>query len=600
MAQYRFSAQVIGRASGRSSVAAAAYRAGTSLADERTGLVHDYSRRHGVVSAEIIAPDNAPDWMRDRAMLWNAVERVETRSNSQLAREIQFSLPHELDDEQRRAMLHGFVREQFVSKGMIADIAIHAPDRDGDNRNHHAHVMLTMRELTGEGFHASKATPTARAWNAKENLEQWREAWADHQNRTFRELGISATVDHRSLEARGVDQEPTRHLGPVASNYEKAGKTTRIGDENRAIEARNKARNDNHQSAAVISLALERLKRDEVKELAARQTALKDAQSLSALDLDRKHHGQQTALQGVLMAQYGAAKANLGAAQASIDSRLETTGWRKILRDITGRTKADQIQLAGITRTLADIRQREAGAVEGLRRQQEAERAAQRLAQANQQDGLKKTVAAQFEHKRKDAERTAKKAANRARFNLSPQQMAARVDRKRNLVAIQNQARPRPGSKSPALQPEPKPVKRDFETARNIPTPKPAAVPTERVQLSTPAPQPAPMGVPVQPIQKTHEVPKVDRAADWSKSQTRGVQQEAAKPSPATARRDFAKGATPAPAAPEKAPQRDFSRSTPTAETPPKAAVDFNKVEKNAVREIGPYKKPTQDKDRSR
>ena len=163
MADYRLSAQVIKRSDGRSAIAAAAYRSAERLLDERTGLTSDYSRKDGVTHAEIVAPDNTPDWMHDRAQLWNAVEAVERRKDAQLAREVQLSLPHELTDEQRKELVLGFVKEQFVAKGMIADIAIHAPSADGDQRNHHAHVMLTMRTLTNEGF-GNKA----RDWNSPE------------------------------------------------------------------------------------------------------------------------------------------------------------------------------------------------------------------------------------------------------------------------------------------------------------------------------------------------------------------------------------------------------------------------------------------------
>ena len=142
---------------------------------------HDYSRKSGVVHSEVLAPANTPDWMTDRAKLWNAVEAVEKRKNSQLAREIQLSLPHELTPEQRKKLVFDYAQEQFVSRGMIADVNIHTPNPIGDERNHHAHIMLTMRELTGDGFHSRKSTPTARSWNDKELLATWREEWARHQ-----------------------------------------------------------------------------------------------------------------------------------------------------------------------------------------------------------------------------------------------------------------------------------------------------------------------------------------------------------------------------------------------------------------------------------
>jgi len=209
MATYRFEAKIIGRSRGSSATASVAYRTAERLADERTGEVFDYTRRRGVLHTEILAPDGTPDWMHDRAQLWNAVERVEKRKDAQLARDLVLSLPHELTHGQRVELVRGFVQAEFVSHGMIADIAIHAPDRRGDQRNHHAHVMLTMRELTGEGFGKK-----ARAWNDAEQLEAWREHWAQAVNRQLERYGHDARVDHRSLEAQGVDRSPSRNRDP--------------------------------------------------------------------------------------------------------------------------------------------------------------------------------------------------------------------------------------------------------------------------------------------------------------------------------------------------------------------------------------------------
>jgi len=160
MAIYRLSAQVISRSAGRSATAAAAYRAGVLIEDRRTGQAHDYERRSGVVHAEILAPENMPTWMMDREALWNAVEAVEKRKDAQLSREVQLALPHELDAAERLALVQDYVRQAFVAHGMVADIAIHAPHRQGDYRNWHAHVMLTMRAITVEGFGKKE-----RAWN---------------------------------------------------------------------------------------------------------------------------------------------------------------------------------------------------------------------------------------------------------------------------------------------------------------------------------------------------------------------------------------------------------------------------------------------------
>lgn len=225
MASFHFSAQVIGRGKGRSAIAAAAYRAGAQLRDEGAGIEHDYRRRRGVEHTEIMAPEGAAAWLSDREKLWNHVHAIERRKDAQLAREINLALPAECSAEERKELLQGFVREQFVARGMVADLAIHAPI-DGDARNHHAHILLTLRRATPEGLHRVKT----REWNSDALLNTWRESWADHQNR-FLERGRHADrVDHRSLAvqrqaaqtrgdhsaAAGFSRQPEIHVGPRA------------------------------------------------------------------------------------------------------------------------------------------------------------------------------------------------------------------------------------------------------------------------------------------------------------------------------------------------------------------------------------------------
>ena len=200
MAIYHFDASVISRSKGRSSTAASAYRAAERVVDRRTGEVHDYTRKHGVEHTEILAPAHAPDWARDRSALWNAVEQIERRKDAQVSREVRVALPSELSVEQNRDLVRGFVQEQFVARGMVADIALHAPGREGDQRNHHAHIMLTTREIGPEGFGAKN-----RDWNAKELLVDWRSSWAEHVNRTLERCSVHERVDHRTLEAQRED-----------------------------------------------------------------------------------------------------------------------------------------------------------------------------------------------------------------------------------------------------------------------------------------------------------------------------------------------------------------------------------------------------------
>jgi ATP-dependent exoDNAse (exonuclease V) alpha subunit len=197
MAIYHFSAKMISRSTGRSAVAAAAYRTAERIEDHRQGLEHDYSNRSGVLHTEILAPDGTPEALRDRATLWNAVEQVERRKDAQLAREVTVALPHELTDAQRTSLVRSFVQSAFVDRGMIADVALHAPGREGDERNHHAHIMLTTRSIGADGFEGKD-----RSWNSKELLEEWRESWADHANAYLREIEVGREIDHRSLEAQ--------------------------------------------------------------------------------------------------------------------------------------------------------------------------------------------------------------------------------------------------------------------------------------------------------------------------------------------------------------------------------------------------------------
>ena len=200
MAIYHLRATMISRSAGRSATAAAAYRVGERIEDHRTGLTFDYRARGGVDHVETLAPANAPAWVQDRAALWNAVEAAEARKNSQVAREIRVALPAELNHGQRVELVRAFCQREFVARGMVADIALHAPGREGDDRNHHAHILLTTREIGPEGFGAKN-----RDWNAVEMLEEWREAWARDSNRALERCGHDERIDHRTLEAQRIE-----------------------------------------------------------------------------------------------------------------------------------------------------------------------------------------------------------------------------------------------------------------------------------------------------------------------------------------------------------------------------------------------------------
>ena len=226
MAIYHLSVKTVSRSAGRSATAAAAYRAGVEITDERTGEIHDYTRKGGVESAELVLPAGSPEWAADRAALWNAAEQAETRKNSTVAREFEIALPGELSPAERQRLAHDFARELVDRHGCAADVAIHAPGKEGDSRNHHAHILLSTRRLGLEGF-TEKTRELDDQKTGPKLVTEWRERFAVLTNERLRESGIEARVDHRTLEAQGVDREPTLHLGPTATAIERRGEVSR-------------------------------------------------------------------------------------------------------------------------------------------------------------------------------------------------------------------------------------------------------------------------------------------------------------------------------------------------------------------------------------
>ncbi|WP_268629363.1 MobQ family relaxase, partial [Escherichia coli] len=224
------SMKIISRSSGYSAVASAAYRSGSLMLDERTGLTHDYTRKSGVAEAVILTPATAPAWCTNRAELWNAVEKAERRKNSQLAREIELAIPHELPQDAARETVLAFVRENFVSQGMIADVAFHHMDKT----NPHAHIMLTTRAVGPAGFGGK-----VRDWNDRTHAETWRASWADHANRALANASYQEEIDHRSYERQGLEKTPGIHLGKSACAMETRGIETERGEQNRLINRLN-------------------------------------------------------------------------------------------------------------------------------------------------------------------------------------------------------------------------------------------------------------------------------------------------------------------------------------------------------------------------
>ena len=263
MALYHFHVEQIKRSAGQSVIAAAAYRAGEKLYSEYYGEANDFTRKGGVLHKEIMLPPNAPAEYSDRLTLWNTVEKVEKNKKAQLAYSFDIALQNELTMDENIALAQRFVQEHFVSKGMIADLAVHEPDKENGIPNPHFHVLTTMRPLNPDGTWGNKqrreyalnengerirdekgeyvfnAVHTTD-WHEPETLEHWREAWCRMVNTEFEKKGITARIDHRSYEAQGIEQIPTIHEGPLVQKMEKRGIRTQKGDLNRWIKATNR------------------------------------------------------------------------------------------------------------------------------------------------------------------------------------------------------------------------------------------------------------------------------------------------------------------------------------------------------------------------
>ncbi len=230
MAIYHLNAKVISRTNGQSATEAAAYRAAEKIYDERTGLTFDYTRKKGVYATEILAPKNAPHWIGDRSQLWNAAELIEKRCNSRTAREFDIALPIELTPPQKQELVRGFATENFVNKGLVADIAFH----DINSHNPHVHIMITTRVVDENGLGAKD-----RNLDRKDFLLKLRESWANHANQALESIGNSQRIDHRTLEEQNINRIPQIHLGANVAAMMKRGIVTERGEEYERIQEAN-------------------------------------------------------------------------------------------------------------------------------------------------------------------------------------------------------------------------------------------------------------------------------------------------------------------------------------------------------------------------
>ena len=220
MAIYHCSVKCVKRSEGRSATAAAAYRSRESIVDERTGEIHDYTRRSGVESTELVFPDHVTT-RPAREKLWNTAEKAETRKNAQVAREVEIALPDELTADQRRELAVDFARQIAERYNVAADVCIHQPGKEGDQRNHHAHILLTTRTIEADGTLGKKTRILDDQKSGPAEIQKIREMWAQICNASLEHVGHSERIDHRSLREQGEERQATKHQGPAVTAIER-------------------------------------------------------------------------------------------------------------------------------------------------------------------------------------------------------------------------------------------------------------------------------------------------------------------------------------------------------------------------------------------
>jgi ATP-dependent exoDNAse (exonuclease V) alpha subunit len=334
MAIYHLSVKPVSRSSGRSATALAAYRAAERIEDRRTGETHDYARKGGVESADIVLPDNAPTWASDRAALWNAAELAEKRKDACVAREYEVALPSELPPEERRRLAVDFAKAMANREGCAVDVCIHAPGRGGDERNHHAHLLRTTRKVEADGLGAKLDTEKAGR-NRKDDLESVRAKWAELVNERLRQHGVNERIDHRSLEAQGIDRAPTQHMGPAVSGLVRRSANSevarRMGEEANArlFAAREVGRIERELDRSILYLSgdLAKAKADRDRNRPTREEmdrGISDARRAYA-----QHKAEQK-----LKAEQEAERANIQAQKVTPPARQETKEAKRNSRNV--------------------------------------------------------------------------------------------------------------------------------------------------------------------------------------------------------------------------------------------------------------------------
>lgn len=334
--------RVVQRSQGRTATAAAAYRAAARIECERTGQVHDYTRKRGVEHTEMHAAPGAPAWALDRQALWNAAEMREKHPRAQTAREIEIGFPHEFSVQQRREAGRKVAGMLVARYGSAVDIAWHSPGRQGDQRNYHAHILFTGRAVTADGWAANKRNALDDRKTGPDELKALRAGVAGILNDIAARDKLKVCVEHLSFEDRGLDREATQHMGPDATEMERRGERSDIGDKNRAIEARNAEREQARtERDNVIDFVLAR---DKYRRRNPWETFYLHTQHLRAVMVQQLDAG--------FGQQEREARSELRRIRNEQDGRnIFTRLWSKL----TGRTTEENARVQALSNVLSDI-----------------------------------------------------------------------------------------------------------------------------------------------------------------------------------------------------------------------------------------------------
>ncbi len=339
------------RGDGGSCTQNAAYLSGSHIRDERTGLTHDYtkrSRHNEIEHAALMLPDNAPEWAHDRRALWNAVEAREKHPRAQPGRKMIVTFPYEFSAVQRREAAYGIAEFIIHRHGAAVDLGIHRPDKRGDPRNFHLHVLFAGRRFdeNGNWAKAKDRTLDDRFGKGADEVFMMREHAAHVMNNIAARDKLGVYVEHRSYEDRGLDREPTQHMGQIATQKERLGQQTDIGDKNRAVKKRNDERSKLYEEQKVVDIAIAKILRNEPEEEIARPQYHPafhteawaefyggQAKRRAALleDLDRKFGQQEKDAIGEIVKRH---------------QSIEGGGiFRRFWRRMTGKTREDQVEI---------------------------------------------------------------------------------------------------------------------------------------------------------------------------------------------------------------------------------------------------------------